>query len=93
MARVLVSLKIYPEDTEKSTREKILDELEKNLPGEYHLVRVAEEPVAFGYTVLKVYISIPEETEGGTKRLEDIVSGLPGVQEHEVESVHRLSEF
>uniref|UniRef100_A0A7J3ZJK3 Elongation factor 1-beta n=1 Tax=Fervidicoccus fontis TaxID=683846 RepID=A0A7J3ZJK3_9CREN len=93
MARVLVVLKIYPEDVERSTREEIVDELRKRIPGDYHIVRIAEEPVAFGYSVLKVYVSIPEETEGGTERLEEIVSRLPGVEEHEVEFVHRLSEF
>ena len=92
MAKVLVTVKLYPEDVE-TDRNQIVEELKKRLPQDYELVRTREEPVAFGYVALKAYIAIPEETEGGTERLEEILRQVPHIQDFEIEGVHRLSEF
>jgi elongation factor 1-beta len=92
MAKVLVSVKIYPKDVE-TDRSEIVDAIRKQLPKDYEIVRTAEEPIAFGYTALKTYITIPEETEGGTNKLEEILKSIDKIDNFEVESVHRLSEF
>ncbi|MEM1619140.1 MAG: elongation factor 1-beta [Fervidicoccaceae archaeon] len=93
MARVLVVLKVYPSDVDEGLRRRILDELRVKLPSDFDLVRATEEPVAFGYSVLRIYVTIPEDIEGGTQALEDAVASVSGVDEVEVEMVHRLSEF
>ncbi len=92
MAKVLVAVKVYPEGVEIK-REDIVEEVRRRLPENYELVRHAEEPVAFGYTLLKLYITMPEETEGGTEKLEELLKSINGVEDVEVETVHRLSEF
>ncbi len=92
MARVLVSVKIFPKDAELD-RKKIMDDIRKKLPKEYDIVRSTEEPIAFGYTALRVYFTIPEETEGGTNKLEEALRKVDDIDDFEIESVHRLSEF
>lgn len=92
MARVLASVKVYPSDSE-ADRGKLLDEIRKVLPEEYHILRGAEEPIAFGYVALKLYITFPEETEGGTDKLEEMLRSVNGVDDLEIESVSRLSSF
>jgi len=90
LARVLAVLRIYPEDSEEGTRSKVVEELAKRLPKDYHLVKVLEEPVAFGYSAIVAYVSMPEDVEGGTAELERLVASVPGVQELEVLSVSRV---
>jgi len=92
MARVLASVKVFPSDSE-ADRGKILDEIRKALPEEYHILRAAEEPIAFGYVALKLYITFPEETEGGTEKLEQLLRSVKGIDDLEIESVSRLSSF
>jgi elongation factor 1-beta len=92
MARVLAAVKVYPSDSEID-RGKLMDEIRKVLPEDYHILRAAEEPVAFGYVALKLYITFPEETEGGTDKLEEMLRSVQGIDDLEVESVSRLSSF
>ena len=92
MAKVLVAVKVYPEGVEVK-REDIVEEVRRKLPENYELIKYVEEPVAFGYTLLKLYITMPEETEGGTEKLEELLKSISGVEDVEVETVHRLSEF
>ncbi len=92
MAKVLVSIKVYPEDAD-TDKSQLIEEIKKALPEGYELVRTSELPIAFGYVALKVHIAMPEETEGGTDKLEKLLSEIKGIQDIEVESVHRLSSF
>ncbi len=89
MAKVVVSLKILPDDVDTS-----LEELEKKirekLPEEYEILKSAKEPIAFGLCALRLYVSIPEETEGGTSRLEEIIASVEGVSQVEVLMVSRM---
>ncbi len=92
MAKVLVSIKAYPEGVE-TDRKQLVEKIRATLPEGYELIRFSEEPVAFGYTLLKLYITMPEETEGGTEKLEKLLRGVEGIEDVEIETVHRLSEF
>ncbi len=90
VARVLVITKIYPDDVNRNL-EEMLEQIKKALPPEYEVVQYQKVPVAFGLNLLKVYFAIPEETEGGTEKLEEILKKVEGVSEVEVEAVHRMS--
>ncbi len=90
MARVAVILKVLPNDVSLDLGE-LLERIKKALPSEYEVMGSGEEPIAFGLKALKMVIAIPEETEGGTEKLEEILRGVDGVEEVEVEAVHRLS--
>ena len=90
MARVAVVVKIFPSEAslEPST---LAERVKKALPEGYEVVAEGEEPLAFGLRVLKMVISMPEETEGGTEGLEELIKGVDGVEDVEVESVSRIS--
>ncbi len=90
MARVAVILKVLPNDVSISPQQ-LLEKIKAALPQEYEIMDSGEEPIAFGLKALKVIIAIPEETEGGTEHLEELLKQVDGVEEVEVEAVHRLS--
>jgi len=90
MANVLVVVKVYPSSIDVDL-DKLAETIAESLPKGYELARKSVEPIAFGLNALRLYIVMPEETEGGTSRIEEILSGIEGVEEFEVESVHRLS--
>ncbi|UXD21490.1 elongation factor 1-beta [Ignicoccus pacificus DSM 13166] len=90
MVKVLVVTKVYPESVEKDLNE-LLEDIKKALPEGYEVAKHERIPVAFGLNLLKLYITMPEETEGGTSKLEEILKNVEGVSEVEIETVHRLS--
>ncbi|WP_221287126.1 elongation factor 1-beta [Stygiolobus caldivivus] len=89
MTDVLVILKVYPESDEINL-DTLTEEINKKLPQGYKLVRKDTEPIAYGLKALVAYIQMPENTEGGTEALEDIVNGIQGVSHAEVVGVTRL---
>jgi len=90
MARVAVVLKVFPNSVETQPSD-LLERIKSKLPENYEIMGSGEEPIAFGLKALKVIISIPEESEGGTESLEQFIKSIEGVEEVEVETVHRLS--
>ncbi len=91
MARVLVVMKVMPEDIDIDL-EELKEKIRSKLPQGYEIARHDIEPIAFGLKALRLYIIMPEETEGGTDPLEKIVNSVEGVSQAEVEIVHRLTE-
>ncbi len=92
MAKVLALIKVYPSGTDIDLKE-LVQRVKRSLPEGYEVTRHEEEPIAFGLKALKLYILMPEEEEGGTSKVEELLKGLEGVEEVEVEAVHRISEF
>ncbi len=91
-ARVLVVVKIFPSDVNIDLNE-LAKRIEDALPEGYQVVRKATEPIAFGLNALKLFILMPEETEGGTSKLEEVLSKVEGVEEYEIEAVHRVAQY
>lgn len=89
MARVAVALKVFPSGTEVPI-EDLVARIKSRLPNGYELVGSREVPIAFGYRAVRLVVTMPEETEGGTEELENIILGTEGVDQVEVEVVHRL---
>lgn len=92
MAKVMVAVRVFPTDAE-TDRKALADAIRRVLPPEVVAIRIGEEALAFGYTALRVYVVMPEETEGGTERLEELLRSVEGVGDVEVLSVSRLTEF
>ena len=92
MAKVLVVAKLYPEDIDTDL-DKLVDKIKEKLPANYEITKHSKEPIAFGLNALRLFILIPEESEGGTSRLEEVLQSIEGVQEVEIEAVHRVSEY
>ncbi|HIH89809.1 elongation factor 1-beta [Ignicoccus hospitalis] len=90
MVKVLVVAKVYPDSVERNL-EEMVENIKKSLPEGYELLQYQKVPVAFGLNLLKVYVAMPEETEGGTEKLEEVLKGVEGVSEVEIETVHRMS--
>lgn len=92
VAKVLISVKVFPSDAEID-RKMLSDKIRQFLPKEFEAIRIREEPLAFGYTALKVHVIMPEELEGGTDKLEGILKSIEGIDDIEIEAVTRLTEF
>jgi elongation factor 1-beta len=90
MARVAVVMKVFPSSVEIQPTQ-LLEKIKGTLPEEYKIEASGEEPIAFGLKALKLVISMPEETEGGTSKLEELIRELEEVNEVEIEAVHRMS--
>lgn len=90
MASVAVILKVFPASVDVDVN-KLKEIIESKLPAEFKIRSHGEEPIAFGFKALKLIVEIPEEIEGGTEKLEEIIRSIPEVNEVEVEAVHRLS--
>jgi len=92
VAKVLVVVSVYPSSVDIDL-DKLAETIKSKLPQDYELARYEKKPIAFGLNALKMYFIIPEESEGGTSKLEEILKGIEGIEEFEVEAVHRLSQY
>jgi len=92
VAKVLALVSVYPSSTEIDL-DQLVETIKSKLPEGYEIARYDKVPIAFGLNALKIYFIIPEESEGGTSRLEEILRSIEGVEEVEVEAVHRLSQY
>ncbi len=88
MAKILAVLKVYPKDVDTDL-DGVIVELKSALPTKYELVRSEKVYVAFGLHVLRLYLLMPEDVEGGTEEVEDIIKNLSGVEGVETELVTR----
>ncbi len=89
MADVISVIKIYPKDLLSDFTE-LVNKISSNLPSRYKILRYETEDLAYGYKTLRLFIVFPEETEGGTEEIENILRGLDEVEEIEVELVTRV---
>lgn len=85
---VMVQLRIFPESSEINL-ENLKRDIAFALPQTMSIKKIVEEDLAYGYKVLKAFITMPEETEGGTIKLEEIISSVNGVTQVDVELVWR----
>lgn len=88
MAKVIVTLKLMPENPE-SDLDKVQmesDHLIKEFGGE--LGRADKEPVAFGLVALKL-VFVMDEALGSTEELEEKLRALEGVASVEVSDIRR----
>ncbi|GBC72075.1 hypothetical protein HRbin02_01865 [Candidatus Calditenuaceae archaeon HR02] len=90
MARVLLAVRIMPQDTETDL-DALTSELRERLPQGFKLLSVNREAVAFGLMSLVAWFSVPEE-EGVTERMESYLSSVKGIGEFNVEAMSRTSD-
>lgn len=87
MAKVAVLVKVYPEGPDELERAK--EGIESLKAAGYQVMRVEEEPIAFGLKALNVLFVIPEE-EGSLAELEKRLLSISGVSSIEVSRASRL---
>jgi len=88
MAKVLVSIKIFPTGTEIDLNQ-LKQAIEKGLPKDASVYRFGEEPIAFGLNALIAHILVPEEKSGSLEEVENNLRSIEGVSQIEIYMVRR----
>ncbi len=88
MARVVMTLKIMPEDVEVDL-DDLLERIKTAIPEGTDLGATETQPVAFGLKALRMNLS-RDESMGGTDDIEAAISTVEGVSQVEVERVSRM---
>ncbi|NHI83486.1 MAG: elongation factor 1-beta [Candidatus Thorarchaeota archaeon] len=88
MARVVITLKIMPEDVDVDLN-GLLEKIKAVVPKGTDVGATEITPVAFGLNALRMNVS-REESMGGTDDIEAAISELDGVSQVEVERVSRM---
>lgn len=83
MAKVMVSVKIFPSDI-VSDMSGLQERIKKTLEGKASVYKFEEEPVAFGLVALIAHIMIPEDVEGRMDEVESRLKSLDGISEVQV---------
>ncbi len=83
MAKVMVSMKIYPTDI-VSDMSQLQDRIRKTLEGSATVYKFEEEPVAFGLVALIAHILMPEDVDGRMDEVEERLKSMEGVSEVQV---------
>lgn len=88
MARVIVTLKVMPEDVDVNI-DSLLKRIKKAIPKGTDIRATEIIPVAFGLKALRMNVA-RDESLGGTDDIEAAISALKGVAQVEVEMVSRV---
>ncbi len=88
--KVVVVIRAYPEGIVENL-EGLVRKVEEKLPKErYTLMKWEPVDIAFGYRAIDLYILMPENIEGGTEEVEEIVKSVEGIENIDVVYVSRL---
>jgi len=88
MARVVMTLRVMPDDVEVDLDE-LLERIKTAIPEGTDLGATETQPVAFGLKALRMNLS-RDESMGGTDDIETAISAIEGVSQVEVERVSRM---
>ncbi len=83
MAKVMISLKIFPSDI-IANMNGLKDTIKKSLEGKATIYKFDEEPVAFGLVALVAHILVPEEASGVMDEVERRLKSISAISEVEV---------
>jgi len=88
MAKVLISLKIFPSDVNIDL--EIIKSKIKEALTNYEVYKFEEEPIAFGLVAVIAHILVPEEEEGATEIVEEAIRGIKEISEIQTIMVRRI---
>jgi len=88
MAKILVSMKIFPEDITIDLNQ-LKQKIEEVMPQDSKVLRFNEEPIAFGLTALIAHILIPEEKQDELERIETNMRQIKGISNIETFMMQR----
>ncbi|MFQ5831479.1 MAG: elongation factor 1-beta [Candidatus Thorarchaeota archaeon] len=88
MARVVVTLKVMPEDVDVDL-DDLLERIKAVIPEDTDVRATEITPIAFGLKALRMNVA-RDESLGGTDDIEDAICTLEGVSQVEVERVSRM---
>ena len=88
--RVIAVIRAYPKDVVEDFTpiiQKINERLSNTL---YKLMKWEAIDIAFGYKALDLYFLMPEDIEGGTEQLEELIKTVEGIDNAEVIYITRI---
>lgn len=88
MARIVLSLKIFPKDIDVNLN-SLKDKIVKSLPSYASVYKFEEEPIAFGLVALIAHIVFPEDRAGGLDEVEGCVRNISEVSDIQTIMVRR----
>lgn len=88
MARVVVSLKIFPADINISL-ETLKEKIKSSLPNYASVYKFEEEPIAFGLVALIAHIILPENQSGGLDEIERNILNIGDISDIQTVMVRR----
>ena len=89
MARVLASIKIFPNDANIDLN-GLKSKIQSSLPAGSTVQKFDEEPVAFGLVALIAYVVLPEDAAGHMEQVEEAIRSIDQVSQIEVLRVGRV---
>jgi len=78
MAKVLVSMKIFPEDI-TIPLDQLRQRVQAIIPEDSKVLRFDEEPIAYGLKALIAHILVPEEKQEELEKIENGIRQIQGV--------------
>ncbi|MBS7606718.1 MAG: elongation factor 1-beta [Candidatus Bathyarchaeia archaeon] len=88
MARVVVSLKIFPADINVNL-DALKEKIKSSLPSYASVYKFEEEPIAFGLVALIAHIVLPENQSGGLDEIERSIQSVGDVSDIQTIMVRR----
>jgi elongation factor 1-beta len=89
LARVLASIKIFPNDANIDLN-ALKSRIQSALPAGSTVQKFEEEPVAFGLVALIALVAMPEDAAGQMDKVEEAIRSVDQVSEIEVLRVGRV---
>jgi len=89
MAKVLASIKIFPNDANIDLN-ALKSRIQGALPAGFIVQKFEEEPVAFGLIALIAYVVLPEDAAGTMDKAEEAIRSVDQVSQIEVLRVGRF---
>jgi len=89
LAKVLVSLKIFPSDVTVDL-EDLKKKIEDCLPDFASVYKFEEEPVAFGLVAVIAHLLLPEDKAGGLNEVEEALKKVDGIGNLQTLTIQRV---
>ncbi|KYH42467.1 MAG: elongation factor 1-beta [Candidatus Bathyarchaeota archaeon B63] len=89
MAKVLISLKIFPSGIDVDL-DRLKKEIEEGLPSFASIYKFEEEPIAFGLVAIIAHILLPEDRAGGTDEVEEALKRIDGISNLQALTIRRV---
>lgn len=89
MAKVLVSLKIFPSDVTVDL-EDLKKKIEDCLPDFASVYKFEEEPVAFGLVAVIAHLLLPEDKAGGLNEVEEALKKVDEIGNLQTLTIQRV---
>lgn len=88
MARIVLSLKIFPADIDINL-ETLKEKIKNSLPSYASVYKFEEEPIAFGLVALIAHIVFPESQAGGLDEVEASIKNVSEVSDIQTIMIRR----